>query len=58
MAARGLPRDYAEALATGLWPSMDILPPAERRARGRALTPPDLIWPAARVAAPSLTAGA
>jgi predicted phosphodiesterase len=58
MAARGLPRDYAEALATGLWPSMDILPPAERRTRGRALTPPDLIWPAARVAAPSLTAGA
>ena len=59
MAARGLPRDYAEALSTGLWPSMDVLPPAERRARGRPLAPVDLVWPAARVAAaPSLTAGA
>ena len=58
MAARGLPRDYAEALATGLWPSMDVLPPAERRARGRPLEPLDLIWPAARVVAASLTAEA
>jgi predicted phosphodiesterase len=60
MAARGLKRDYAEALSTGFWPSIDVLPLAERRVRGRALTPPDLIWPAARAAAavPSLTAGA
>jgi predicted phosphodiesterase len=58
MAARGLPRDYAQALATGLWPSMDVLPPAERRARGRPLEPEDLIWPAARIAAASLTAEA
>jgi hypothetical protein len=28
---------YARALATGLWPSLDVLPPAERAATGRAI---------------------
>jgi predicted phosphodiesterase len=28
---------YAEALETGLWPSLDVLPPAERAATGRPL---------------------
>jgi hypothetical protein len=57
MAARGLVSPYAEALSTGLWPSMDVLPPAERQAQGRPLAPRNLLWPAA-VAAPadSLTA--
>ncbi len=30
MAGKGLPRGYARALATGLWPSLDVLPAAER----------------------------
>lgn len=33
---------YAEALATGLWPSLDILPPRERAATGRRLAPQTL----------------
>src|SRR5690606_32993898 len=53
MAGRGLPGDYALALATGLWPSMDVLPAAERRARGRPLAPSGLDWRAA-TAAPAL----
>ncbi|HEY1247335.1 MAG TPA: radical SAM protein, partial [Hyphomicrobiaceae bacterium] len=28
---------YARALVTGLWPSLDVLPPAERAATGRRL---------------------
>lgn len=34
MRAASLPDGYAEALATGLWPSCDVLPPAEAAARG------------------------
>ncbi|MGH6814997.1 MAG: metallophosphoesterase family protein, partial [Hyphomicrobiaceae bacterium] len=30
---------YARTLVTGLWPSLDILPPAERQAAGRRLRP-------------------
>jgi predicted phosphodiesterase len=37
MRERGLPEGYATALETGLWPSCDILPPAELAARGRPL---------------------
>lgn len=29
--------EYAQALTDGLWPSMDVLPPAERRQRGQRL---------------------
>ena len=30
---------YARSLVTGLWPSLDVLPPAERAAAGRRLRP-------------------
>lgn len=40
-------REYGEALASGLWPSMDILPDAERTLRGKALDIPDLFIPTA-----------
>jgi predicted phosphodiesterase len=51
MRAAGLPEGYAAALASGLWPSCDVLPPAERAARGKALSPPPLFWPAVAAAA-------
>jgi hypothetical protein len=34
--------EYGEALADGLWPSMDVLPEAERAQRGKPLDPPPL----------------
>lgn len=37
MRASGLPEPYAAALTTGLWPSLDVLPPNERAATGRPL---------------------
>ncbi|MCP8690113.1 metallophosphoesterase family protein [Marinobacterium sedimentorum] len=33
----GLPTGYSDALLSGLWPSIDILPTAERRRRGQPL---------------------
>ena len=30
--------EFARALADGLWPSMDVLPPAERRQQGKRLS--------------------
>ena len=39
-----LPEAYAAALASGRWPSEDILPMAERAVGGRALTPGGLFW--------------
>jgi predicted phosphodiesterase/uncharacterized Fe-S cluster-containing radical SAM superfamily protein len=39
-----LPEGYAAALGSGLWPSCDVLPPAELGARGRALTPGATLW--------------
>lgn len=44
MRARGLAEGYARALETGLWPSVDILPPPERAQSGIALTPKSLLW--------------
>jgi predicted phosphodiesterase len=41
---RGLPEGYAKALETGLWPSVDILPPPERTRSGIALEPKCLFW--------------
>lgn len=35
----GLPEGYAQALLTGLWPSLDVLPPAERAATGYPIAP-------------------
>lgn len=37
MRSAGLPHAYHDALATGLWPSLDILPPRERRETGAPL---------------------
>ena len=34
MLAHGYANDYAQAIASGLWPSLDILPAAERSAAG------------------------
>jgi hypothetical protein len=39
MRAAALPEAYARALETGLWPSLDVLPEAERAATGRPLAP-------------------
>ncbi len=41
----GLEPGYAEALVSGRWPSLDILPPAERAATGQRLEPARLHWP-------------
>lgn len=46
MRAARLPEGYAAALETGLWPSLDVLPPAERAAAGVPLRPAPLDWPA------------
>lgn len=48
-ASPGLP--YAGTLVDGLWPSMDVMPPAERRRRGRPLKPRPVVWPAPAAAA-------
>lgn len=44
MARAGLPDDYRAALATGLWPSCDVLPYAEIRAGGVPLAPGAVEW--------------
>ena len=44
MRAAGLPEGYAAALATGLWPSCDVLPAAELAATGAALAPGRMAW--------------
>ena len=48
MQQAALPPDYRQALATGLWPSEDILPNAERALRGRPLNAQHLsmVWAA------------
>jgi len=51
MRAARLPEGYARALETGLWPSLDILPEAERAATGRPLRPGTLVFPPRRVTA-------
>lgn len=42
MRNRGMEPAYAEALMTGLWPSMDVLPACERRQRGQRLAVPSM----------------
>ena len=42
MHAKGLPPDYRESLATGLWPSMDCLPETERAQQGQTISPETL----------------
>jgi len=44
MRAVGLPEGYAAALGSGVWPSCDVLPPAERARRGEKLMPVGLVW--------------
>lgn len=39
----GLPEGYPRALTTGLWPSLDVLPDAERRRTGQRLTLSDAL---------------
>jgi predicted phosphodiesterase len=46
MRAARLPEGYAAGLSCGLWPSCDVLPPAELAARGRALHSVAVHWPA------------
>lgn len=46
MRAAGLAEGYAAALETGLWPSWDVLPDAERARAGRPLPERRLLWPA------------
>jgi hypothetical protein len=36
---------YARSLVTGLWPSLDVLPPQERAATGKRLRPFTLAVP-------------
>jgi hypothetical protein len=44
MRGAGLPEAYARALETGLWPDTAILPPPEKAATGRALSPLSVSW--------------
>lgn len=45
MRRAGLAEGYASCLATGLWPSCDVLPAAERARRGQAIAASLLVWP-------------
>lgn len=47
MRAAHLPEGYANALRSGLWPSLDVLPPEELARTGQALASRTLRWPAA-----------
>ncbi|MDP2800364.1 MAG: metallophosphoesterase family protein [Phreatobacter sp.] len=44
MRAARLPEGYAAGLETGLWPSEDVLPPAEKASRGVPLQPVTHLW--------------
>ena len=44
MNAAGLKAGYAETLLTGLWPSMDVLPAAERARRGESIEMRPLVY--------------
>jgi hypothetical protein len=41
-----LPGGYAEALESGFWPNMDVMPSGTRAMRGRPLALSDAIIPA------------
>lgn len=51
MRAAGLPDGYASALETGFWPSLDILPQAERERTGQAISVEQLNGRAGQAAA-------
>lgn len=44
MRAAGLSEGYASALGSGVWPSWDVLPDAERSAGGKPLAPAAVFW--------------
>lgn len=44
MRAHRLPEGYASCLETGLWPNMDVMPPAEREKAAVAIEPQHLFW--------------
>jgi predicted phosphodiesterase len=44
MKQAGLPKEYANSLTTGLWPSLDVLPRHEARQTGRPLTEHRVEW--------------
>ncbi len=44
MREKGLAPPYAEALETGLWPSDDFMPDADRQLRGQPLSPASVFW--------------
>ncbi len=44
MREKGLLPPYAEALETGLWPSDDFMPEADRQIRGQPLSPASVFW--------------
>jgi len=46
MRSAGLPESYRKALATGLWPSLDVLPDRERAETGRPITETSTLWTA------------
>lgn len=48
MSVAGLPACYRDALATGIWPSSDVLQAEERQAQGVALKPPQTVFKAVR----------
>src|SRR5579864_768652 len=45
MRAAGLPEGYAAALESGLWPSLDVLPPIEIAAGGKPIEVGTAFWP-------------
>ncbi len=51
----GLPACYRDALASGLWPSLDVLPERERTETGVMISETSLVW-RRTVAAPGLAA--
>jgi predicted phosphodiesterase len=50
MRQAGLPNDYREALASGRWPSLDVLPERERAETGQPIVEAATAWPAVRLA--------
>jgi predicted phosphodiesterase len=45
MRKAGLPAGYADAMVSGLWPSLDVLPPAERAGAGVSIELATVLWP-------------
>jgi hypothetical protein len=44
MLKAGLTSGYADTIISGLWPSEDVLPAAEKKNRGKALHLPPIIF--------------